>query len=73
VPEEPLDRVVRELRERKARAQAAWEESRRLEAAVRALERESARSRPQRPASRRRSPSSGGRAPRGQTRDAIGR
>jgi hypothetical protein len=69
--EELFDRVLREVRERKARAQAAWEESRRLEAAVRALEGERSRARPQRQTARTRPRSSGARAPRGQTRDTI--
>jgi hypothetical protein len=66
-----LTGLLREVRERNARAQAAWEESRRLEAALRALEGERSRARPQRKIARPRSRSSGGRAPRGQTRDTI--
>jgi hypothetical protein len=68
--EELLDRVLRELRERKARAQAAWEESRRLEAALEALEADRGRTQPDRPPRARGRPSSS-RAPRGQTREAI--
>jgi hypothetical protein len=71
VAEDLLDRVLREVRERKKRAQAAWEESRRLEAALRALEGERSRAQPRRPTTRTRPRPSGGRAPRGQTRDTI--
>ena len=38
MPEELLDRVKREIRERRVRAQAAYEESRQLESALQALE-----------------------------------
>ncbi len=69
--EELFDRVLREVRERKKRAQAAWEESRRLEAALRALEGQRSRARPQRQTAPTRPRSSGRRAPRGQTRGAI--
>jgi hypothetical protein len=69
--EELFDRVLREVRERKKRAEAAWEESRRLEAALRALEGQRSRPRPQRQTAPTRPRSSGRRAPRGQTRGAI--
>jgi hypothetical protein len=72
--EDLLDRVVREIRERKERSRSACEESRRLEAALAALgepERE-----PQPPPSRRRraraqEPSPPRRAPRAQNRRVI--
>ena len=69
MPEELLDRVMREIRERRARAQAAWQESRQLERALQALEGQQSRpaasplARPQRA----RHP----RAARGQTREAV--
>jgi CRP-like cAMP-binding protein len=65
-----LDRVLGEIRERKQRAQAAVEESRRLEAALAALERERPESSP-RPRRGRRGAAAGRRAPRGANRDAI--
>jgi len=63
--------VLREVRERNARAQAAWDESHRLEAALRALEGERSRARPPRRTGRTQPRLSAGRAPRGQIRDAI--
>ena len=68
---ELLDRVLREVRERKKRAHAAWEESRRLEAALRALEGDQTRAQPRRPTIRPQPRSSRERAPRGQTRDTV--
>jgi CRP-like cAMP-binding protein len=65
-----LDRVLGEIRERMERAQAAVEESRRLEAALAALERERSESSP-RPRRGRRGAGAGRRAPRGANRDAI--
>ena len=69
MPEELLDRVMREIRERRARAQAAWEESRQLERALQALEGQQDRPAAPRPArpQRARRP----RAARGQTREAV--
>jgi CRP-like cAMP-binding protein len=66
-----LDRVLREIRERKERSQAAAEETQRLEAALAALDRDRAepstapRSRSRRRAAPRQ------RAPRGANRDAV--
>jgi CRP-like cAMP-binding protein len=65
-----LDRVLREIRERKQRSQAAVEESRRLEAALAALDGERVESSPQPRRSRRGAPPSR-RAPRGANRNAI--
>jgi hypothetical protein len=71
--EELLDRVVREIRERRAQAQAAYEESRQLERALRALDGQQDRPVPAGQSARRARASrpSRSRAPRGQTRAAI--
>lgn len=66
--EDLLDRVRREIRERRLHAQAASEESRQLEAALRALD--GAQPQPTPPVRRERS-APGPRRPRGQTREAI--
>jgi len=69
--EELLDRVLREIRERRRAAQAAYEESRRLEQALAALEPAGRRGRSPAPAPRRRSRERQPRAAPGANREAI--
>ena len=59
MPNDLLERILTEVRERKAAAQAAYDESRRLEAALAALDRQEAGA----PAAPRRTRGSGRRAP----------
>lgn len=70
MPEDLLERVLGEIRERKRQARAAVDETQRLEAALAALE-TTERPAPGRPARARRPTAPSPRAPRGQTRDAV--